>query len=237
MTQTPPGRYFGQAAEAYDRYRPGYPAAAVTWALGEQPRRIADLGAGTGILSRQLHQLGHDVIAVEPDEQMRAQLAAASPGVVVVAGAAEAIPLADASVDAVVAGQAWHWFDRGRALPEIARVLRPGGTLAAIWNDPDDRVQWTVQFGQIIDGTPLGQPLSDFGDRFSPAELDEFEHDIWLTGPDLLGMATTRSPYLVADEAGRVELLDAVRGLIADAELGERFPMSFITRVHRARRL
>ena len=98
------GRSFGTVAGDYDRYRPGYPPEAVAWALGERPLRVADLGAGTGILSRLLHRLGHEVTAVEPDDRMRARLAEASPGVAAVAGTAEEVPLPDGSVDAVVAG-------------------------------------------------------------------------------------------------------------------------------------
>src|SRR5262245_7074602 len=128
-------RSFGSVAEHYDRYRPTYAPEAVTWALGSAPLRVADIGAGTGILSRVLHGLGHRVIAVEPDEHMRSRLRSVTPDVTVVAGTAEEIPLPDRSVDAVVAGQAYHWFDPDRANPQIARILRPGGVFAALWNE------------------------------------------------------------------------------------------------------
>jgi SAM-dependent methyltransferase len=231
-------RSFGAAAERYDRYRPGYAAAAVGWALGERPVRVVDLGAGTGILSRLLRELGHEVVAVEPDDRMRAQLSAVSPGVTALAGTAEELPLPDRSVDAVVAGQAYHWFDAARALPEIARVLRPGGVFAALWNDADHRTQWTVRLGEIIDGPPgaLTRAVSDFGECFGPVTAADFPHELWLTPDDLLAVATTRSPYLVAGPQRRRELLDAVRGLLADPELAgrDRFPMPHVTRVHRA---
>jgi SAM-dependent methyltransferase len=234
-------RSFGQAAQMYDRYRPGYAPAGVVWAIGERPLRVVDLGAGTGILSRLLHQLGHEVIAVEPDEQMRVHLAATSAGVTAIGGAAEAIPLADASVDAVVAGQAYHWFDGDRTHAEVARVLHPGGVFAALWNDADDRMQWTVQYARVIDGASAitgARPPSDFGPGFDRVEQNEFAHDVWTSGDDLLAVTTTRSPYLVADESGRRNLLDAVRRLIADNGLDrpEGFPMPHLTRVHRARR-
>src|SRR2546422_8646843 len=102
---------FGAAAELYDRIRPSYPADAVRWLVGDEPRRVVDLGAGTGIFSRLLASLGHEVIAVEPDDGMRAKLAATSPGVAALDGSAESIPLPDESVDAAVAAQAYHWFD------------------------------------------------------------------------------------------------------------------------------
>src|SRR5215470_7435752 len=102
---------FGTAAQRYDRYRPTYAEEALVWAVGPGSSRVADLGAGTGILSRLARSAGHQVIAVEPDGLMRERLVEASPGVLAVGGRAEAIPLADASVDAAVAGQSYHWFD------------------------------------------------------------------------------------------------------------------------------
>jgi SAM-dependent methyltransferase len=235
----PHARSFGAAAERYDRHRPTYAVEAVVWALGERPLRVADLGAGTGILSRLLRTLGHEVIAVEPDAQMRARLAEVSPGVAVLGGTAEEIPLADRSVDALVAGQAYHWFDPVRARPEIARVLRPGGVVAALRNDADDRTQWTVQLVEIIDGAEAaaGGPWDpDFGERFGPVDGADFRHEMWLTPDDLVSLATTRSPYLVATPAAQRDLLDAVRRLIAGPELAglERFAMPQLTRVRRA---
>jgi SAM-dependent methyltransferase len=230
-------RSFGMAARRYDRYRPTYAEDAVVWALGQASSRVVDLGAGTGILSRQLRRLGHEVVAVEPDDLMRACLVEVSPGVIAVAGRAEAIPLADNSVDAVVAGQSYHWFDQARAHQEIARVIRPGGTFAAMWNDADPSVPWTVRFSEIIDGaTRTGRPVADFGDRFTPAELGEFRHDMWVTPEHLVVLATTRSPYLVADEQGRRDLISLIRALLRDHGLTdlERVAMPHITRVNRA---
>jgi SAM-dependent methyltransferase len=231
-------RSFGTVAQLYDRHRPTYAAAAVTWALGERPRRVADLGAGTGILSRLLRDLGHEVIAVEPDEQMRAHLVATSPGIAALAGSAEEIPLPDASVDAVVAGQAYHWFDTARALPEIARVLRPEGRLAVLRNDPDPAAPWTVRFAEIIDGastTARDRAAIDFGTRFGPTRRAEFRHEVRMTPDDLVAVATTRSPYLVADADGQRALVEAVRALAAGPEIAgrDRFAMAYLTLVQR----
>jgi SAM-dependent methyltransferase len=232
-------RSFGTVADRYDRFRPGYSPDAVAWAVGERPLRVADVGAGTGILSRLLQRLGHQVIAIEPDGRMRERLVRASPGVIAAAGTAEEIPLRDGSVDAVVAGQAYHWFDTGRAHPEIARVLRPAGVFAALWNDADPGVPWTVRLGEIIDGpdaTARARRRSDFGPRFGPVALAEFRHEMWLTLDELVGLTTTRSPFLVATRQGQQDLIDAVRRLAADAGLPgqERFAMPHVTRVHRA---
>jgi SAM-dependent methyltransferase len=236
VTDLAHARSFGSVAERYDRYRPGYPDAAVVWALGEHPRRVVDVGAGTGILSRILHQLGHEVIAVEPDELMRGYLAQASPGVTALAGAAEEIPLRPQSVDAVVAAQSYHWFDPERAHSEVTRILRPDGVFAAFWNDADLSASWTVRFAELIDGTAATKPrsTSDFGPLFGPVACAEFHHEVAMTREDLVALATTRSPYLVATRQGQQDLVEAVRALIVDEGLAARFAMPHITRVHRA---
>jgi SAM-dependent methyltransferase len=124
---------FARSADAYERGRPGYPPAAVEHVMARLPAEpaVLDLAAGTGKLTRPLAAAGARVVAVEPIAEMRAALPA---DVRALAGTAEAIPLADAAVDAVTVGQAFHWFDGDAALAEIARVLRPGGVLALFWN-------------------------------------------------------------------------------------------------------
>ncbi|HMD12433.1 MAG TPA: class I SAM-dependent methyltransferase, partial [Marmoricola sp.] len=125
---------FGDAADRYDRARPSYPPEGVAWLVGTKPARVLELGAGTGKLTEALVELDRDVIAVDPIEEMLEELEVAVPGVPRILGTAEDIPIQDASVDAVVVGQAWHWFQRARAVAEIARVLRPGGVLGLAWN-------------------------------------------------------------------------------------------------------
>lgn len=132
-------------ADDYDRLRPGPPADALDWLVPADCRLAVDLGAGTGLFSRALARRVARVTAVEPDERMRAVLAARSPGVRVVAGRGEAIPLPDASVDAVFVSSAWHWLDHEVAVPEVARVLRDGGRLGVIWTSRDRRVDWVAE--------------------------------------------------------------------------------------------
>ena len=128
-------RSFGSVADLYREARPGYPLAAVEWALEHAPGRdVLDLAAGTGKLTEVIASAGARVTAVEPLEQMRRELARTVPAATLLSGSAEQIPLADGAVDAVLVGQAFHWFDQPRALDEIARVLRPGGVVGLLWN-------------------------------------------------------------------------------------------------------
>jgi ubiquinone/menaquinone biosynthesis C-methylase UbiE len=145
-------RSFGSVAEVYERARPIYPDDAVRWLAGTGPHDVVDLGAGTGKLTRSLVALGHRVTAVEPSVEMLEQLRSAVPDAVAVEGSAESIPLAEASADVVTAAQAFHWFDQLVALREIARVLRPGGRIALVWNARDDRVEWVAELTETVIG-------------------------------------------------------------------------------------
>src|SRR4051794_1947800 len=135
---------FGLAAREYERGRPGYPEAALDWLLPPDARDVVDLGAGTGKLTRQLAGRNLHVVAVEPSDGMRAELARALPDATALPGAAERIPLPDASADAVLVAQAWHWVDAEAAVPEVVRVLRPGGRLGLLWNLRDETVDWVA---------------------------------------------------------------------------------------------
>jgi SAM-dependent methyltransferase len=231
---------FGSAADRYDRNRPSYPPAALSWALGDAPLRVVDLGAGTGILSRVLLELGHQVIPVEPDPGMRDQLAARTPQLSALAGSAETIPLPDASVDAVVAGQAYHWFDRGPAHREIARVIRPDGVFVPVWNIYDESVPWVARLVAIIDPDRGGQHYgwlleSDFGTGFSQPERRTFRYEITRTEDSLVALVSTRSHYLTATPDRQAEMLAEVRSLAA--ELPPSFPLPYLTVAYRATRL
>ncbi len=143
---------FGAVADAYDRGRPGYPTEAARWLAGEAPLRVVELGAGTGRLTEELVRLGHEVLATDPLDEMLAHLHRRLPDVPTARAAAERIPLPNRTVDVAVSAQAFHWFDLDRALPEIARVLQPGGVLALVWNERDERIPWVRRLGQLLGG-------------------------------------------------------------------------------------
>jgi SAM-dependent methyltransferase len=238
---------FGASAAHYDQARPTYPVAALTWTfarLGGGRLRVMDLGAGTGLLSRVVAAAGHEVIPVEPDAGMRAQLDAVMPGVRALAGSAEAIPLPDASVDAVLAGTAYHWFDPELAHPEIARVLRPGGVLAAIWNDRDKATAWVAELSRIIGShqavsgrrAELDESRS-FGPLFGDVTKQQFPHVVPQTPKGIADLVASRSNYLTATPARQRLILEQVTELCAThPELAGRdtFGLPYRTTVYRA---
>jgi SAM-dependent methyltransferase len=235
------GLSFGPAAGDYERVRPSYPGSAVAWLVGARPRRVLDLGAGTGKLTRVLVALGHDVVAVEPLEEMRGQLAAALPAVQALPGTAEEIPLPDASVDAIAVGQAFHWFDTARAVPELARVLRPGGTLGLIWNVRDEREPWVAALARSTSAEWLRPGWSDsIGEPdFGPLERRDFRFVQELSPEELVALIGSRSSILTLPDEERVAALARVRELVtADPALAGRraIRLPYVTQAYRAER-
>lgn len=189
-------RAFGAEAARYDQARPSYPAAAVARVLDalapaehdRPPARIVDIGAGTGKLTALLVEHADEVVAVEPDPQMLAVLANRLPQVRALPGSAERIPLADGSVDAILAGQAFHWFSRPDADREFARVLRPGGVVGLLWNIPDRTVDWVDELYRATRKPEFGGsefvPLDE--QLFGPVEEAVEPSAHRLAGPDAL---------------------------------------------------
>lgn len=239
------GRSFDETAPTYAVVRAAYPAAALGWLVPPGARRVLDVGAGTGKLTRQLVDGGLDVVAVEPSPQMAAELAACVPEAELLLGTAEEIPLPDASVDTVVAGSAFHWFDSGRALPELARVLRPGGSLALVWNQPDARTGWVRQLDEITGAARrrISRAKSpDDSNFFGTAETAEFPHAHRLTRESLAALTQTQtfSYYLLLDATGRADLLRRVDELAqGHPELAgrEAFELPYVTHCWRASRV
>jgi ubiquinone/menaquinone biosynthesis C-methylase UbiE len=241
VTQPPPtqGLSFDAAADVYERARPSYPPAAVEWLVPQTARRVLDLGAGTGKLTRQLVAGGLEVVAVEPLPAMRALGEQAAPGATFLEGTAEQIPLPDDSVDAVVVAQAWHWVDPDRAVPEVARVLRPGGRLGLVWNDRDERVDWVRQLGAIMhrDAEPPDLDQPRVGPPFTDVERHEVEWQHLVSVTELLEMVTSRSYYITATTQRQAETLTEVRKLLAahpDTSGRELVELPYVTRCYRA---
>jgi SAM-dependent methyltransferase len=231
---------FGAAAGEYDRARPEYPAEAVEWFLSDGPRRVADVGAGTGKLSGVLQAAGHDVVAIDPDAQMLDALGARYPGIPTLIGTGEAIPLDDASVDAVTFGQAWHWVEPVVASPEVARVLRPGGSLGLFWNMRDESVEWVHELGVVMHPSTAELMIADSGvvvtPPFGEAEHVTFDWSMTFDADGLVELAASRSYVITETPERRAQILDGVRALagrVADAS--GRVAMPYRTHVYRYR--
>ncbi len=271
------GSSFGAAASAYAEHRPGYAEAAVRWALfppGDDPPgtprkggtarppfdppgpplRVVDLGAGTGKLTETLVRLGVEVTAVEPDPGMLGELRRELPSVRSLRGSAEDIPLPGGSADAILAGQSLHWFDLSRAIPEMARVLVPGGVLAALWNVDDDRVPWVAELAEISKHTSsvtltrwrdrAGQVRQDHmaaagSGLFGVGQTAEFEHGQRRTAESLLATIATHSRLLVMDEPDRTARLTQISEFLharPETSAGE-FVLPLVTAVLRIPRM
>lgn len=208
---------FGANAAAYAEHRPDYPAPAVEWVLGER-RSVLDLAAGTGLLTEGLVRSGRSVTAVEPDPAMLAELRRRLPGVTALGGTAESIPAADGSFDAVVVGQAFHWFNTAEALAEITRVLRPGGVLGLLWNHDDVSVPWMAGLAEAT-RTSIGAALLvnwmvPEHERLAPAEHTFVPHGQSRTIESFIATLSTHSQVALAPPAERTALLDDVRAYL-----------------------
>jgi ubiquinone/menaquinone biosynthesis C-methylase UbiE len=198
-------RGFQAGAAAYELARPGYPDEALQVLVDElaigAATRVCDLAAGTGKFTRRLVELGAEVVAVEPVAGMRDQLAQVVPGVEVIEGIAEQIPLPDASVDVVTVAQAFHWFDAPAALAEIARVLRPGGGLAILWNERDETTAWVAEMSRLI--------------RWHERTVSRYQHIDWTEVVATAGAFTALQERLVRwdQPIDRALLADRVRSI------------------------
>ena len=207
---------FGSAAAAYERGRPSYPPEAIDWLLQAGARKVLDLGAGTGKLTTRLVERGLDVVAVDPIPDMLEVLRASLTNTLALEGTAEEIPLEDNSVDAVLVAQAWHWVDPERAIPEVARVLRPGGRLGLVWNTRDERLGWVRELGQIIgsDGD-RGRFDVTLPAPFNAPQRHQVEWTNYLTPQALIDLVASRSYCITSPAEVRTRTLDQVRELLA----------------------
>jgi len=220
-------RGFSRSADAYDRARPDYPPAAVAWLaerLGLRPgRTVVDLAAGTGKLTRPLAATGAEVVAIEPVAEMRARIGDAAARSL--DGTAEAVPLPDASADAVTVAQAFHWFDGPAALAEIHRVLRPGGALALVWNrrpleDPVhaaiERIIAPYRGDAPAHRSGAWRAAFDATTLFGPLEERTFAHSRPHDADALADRVGSTSFVAALDDGPHAEVIAAVRALAAE---------------------
>jgi SAM-dependent methyltransferase len=214
---------FGEVASHYDRFRPGPPDEALDWLLPAAAHEVLEIGAGTGALTRRLLERGLHVRAVEPDDRMRAVLVERAAAAEVVAGAAEEIPAPDSSVDMVIAASAWHWVDEERAVPEVVRVLRPGGRFALLWSGPNRRTGW-LRAAWAGGADPSEERIAalearrgqrfvvDLGDgrAFSEPERHLLQWTVAMSREELLGLFGTYSAVITMEPVARREYFDSV---------------------------
>jgi SAM-dependent methyltransferase len=241
---------FGTVADDYDRLRPPPPDTAVDWLLPAACQVAIDLGAGTGLLSRALARRVPRVVAVEPDDRMAAVLRASSAGaggtaaggtaageIAVVPGRGEAIPMPDASADAVFVSSAWQWMDPQLTTAEVARVLRDGGRFGLIWTGRDREVGWVRELDALREprqddqqddrqddtehrpGRPWGAPTELPDGLFGPVQLASFTFMRTMTVDDVIAMLATYSGLITASPQDAAEALARAR-----AALDQRFP-------------
>jgi SAM-dependent methyltransferase len=233
---------FSAGSGAYARGRPSYPADAIEFLTGElglgPAKKVLDLAAGTGKFTALLVPTGAEIVAVEPVKQMGDELRAGVEGVEVLEGTAEAIPLPDASIDTVTVAQAFHWFDRGVALVEIARVLRPGGGLALLWNRRDESVPWVRRMSEVLQWHEFGHSDYDQVDwaavvaetgLFTDVRDHTFTYEHELDRDGLADRVRSISYVAAMDETERERRVKEVIGLVEDKP--DRFPLPYNTLV------
>ncbi|QAY73509.1 class I SAM-dependent methyltransferase [Agromyces protaetiae] len=234
-------RSFSHAASVYQASRPGYPADAVAWLVGDAAK-VLDLGAGTGKLTQALVALDREVVAVDPVEEMLEELELAVPAVPRILGTAEDIPVDDASFDAVVVGQAWHWFIPERAVPEIARVLRPGGVLGLVWNSRDTSVGWLREAGEIMherhDASATFESYVRIGRPFGAIEEHETRWVERMPRERFLDLVRSRSYFITSSPAEQADTIAKLERLFEehpDVAGRAELDVPYVTRAYRAR--
>ncbi|MEU4565465.1 class I SAM-dependent methyltransferase [Micromonospora sp. NPDC023956] len=227
------GLSFGEIADRYDRFRPGVPTAALDWLLPDDCETAVDLAAGAGALTRCLVDRVRYVVAVEPDPRMRELLARNCPQARLLPGTAEEMPLPDGRADALLISMAWHWMDPQRAMPEIARVLREGGTFGVLWNHRDLSVPWVADLDRFTralrarasgPGATAAAPSRDVpdpptGSLFSPLVERRFTWSMPVTAGEIVGLLGTDASAIALSVEARHAVDERVTGYLHD-ELG-----------------
>jgi SAM-dependent methyltransferase len=242
VTLHPLAEHFGSVGDAYQRGRPEYPPAVVGALAAELElppgARVLDLGAGTGKLARALLAAGLDVVAVEPQAELRVLLAETVGQDRALEGVAEAIPLADTSVAAVTAADSFHWFDRPAALAEIRRVLEPRGGLAVLTMVPDwGGASWAHELGEMMrelrpehpyfDGPSWQQWLAQVGGWERPREVRVTSSQP-ADDPNVLDYLASVSWIAAMEPAKRTEVLARAAALVESGETPEQMSVHVV---------
>lgn len=235
---------FSADAGAYERGRPGYADDLVAWLVDGlgigAGRRVLDVAAGTGKLTRLLTAHGADIVAVEPVEAMRTALLEADLGVEVLDATAEDLPVEDGSVDAITVAQGFHWFDGGAALAEFARVLRPGGGVGLVWNERDTREPWVAELSRLIRWdqrdqwrvpytleVDWGARLLELGGPFTAPERYDTTYVQPMDSDTLVDRVLSTSYLAALPRADQDAMAHQVRELVAP--MGDRFELRYVT--------
>lgn len=233
------GQSFQDGGEHYDRVRPGYPMDSLEWILPHGARTAADIGAGTGKFTSLLLQRDLEVAAVDPSRDMLEQLRKSYPQVNSLVGTAEATGLTDSAFDVVSVAQAWHWCDPLLASTEIARILRPGGTLGLVWNQLDTSIPWVHRLSRIMHAGDVHKPgfRPVIGPEFHGLERHLTSWEDPLTPEDIMELAKSRSYYLRASEATRAKVMGNLQWYLHEHlghATGETVPVPYVTQTWRA---
>lgn len=240
---------FGQQAREYLRYRPGYPPEAYEYLLDlagfperQSACQVTDIGAGSGQLTAGFVERGCDVTAVEPDPRMLEILSERLPQVNALVGSAESLPVADASADLLCGAQMWHWVDQTKALPEIGRVLKPGGVFALIWNFRDNSADWLTEMESIVELPDAYKwfrtnDVPNYPSPIGQMDVREFRFTQTCTPEDLVGLVGTFSN--VANAPNRAEIEAGLRELASthpDLRGRSTFEIPYVCKMYTARR-
>lgn len=244
ISATDPQHRFDRAASSYDGARPGYPTAAIEWLLARTDvgpgERVIDLGAGTGLLTRALATHGPAVVAAEPNAAMRARLVDRDPEIEVTASGAERIDHESGTFALATAGQAYHWFELGDALPEVRRVLVEGGFFAVVWIKPqlDDPIQRKLEqlaerlrAGARYPGAGPDEPLR-WERWFEPVATETFPYEWDFGEASIADYVSSFSSVAILERAERERLL---AGAATWAPAGERLELPFYVEIHLGR--
>jgi SAM-dependent methyltransferase len=207
---------FGVVADEYERARPGYPDDATRWIAGDVPAAILDVAAGTGKLTTQLHDVGHHIVGLDSSIEMLSQLRRQQFDIGLTVGRAEGLPFGSELFDTITVAQAFHWFDQPAAIAEFARVLRPGGHLAILWNFRDESVDWVAELSKLIgregaekEKEPSYEPLPPTA-PFKPSAHRTFRFEQPLDRHLLVGLVKSRSYVATLPERKRNSVLNEV---------------------------